>query len=230
MLKMNRLSHNRLSHTRTVFYLPLLAAFIFLYGCTGGSEPAADAPEQAESAPEAPAEEGATSEAPSAEPPTTEAESGETASEVDLSQIIGTKEEGWLPKVLMDKNLKDGMTPEEAGKLVPGAEEVDDFGFSEVAVEDVPGLQRYKFYFAKDDSGKPTQLQSVTLIFSPDLNSKIAFKELAEAFAAKYGEIEASELEEEIVTWIGPGFASAQLTKGFNEFEGYEFDIRLPGE
>src|SRR5262245_27458995 len=76
---------------------------------------------------------------------------------------LGTKKDGWTPKVLA--KLKRGMKPEEAGQVFPGAENISQYGFSKVPVADIPGLVAFEFYFAKDKTGKPSDLHSVKMHF-----------------------------------------------------------------
>lgn len=213
-----------LNHKKLIF-APLLAASLLFNGCTDTEKDATTTESPSPAAELSPAESPAAEESPVAESPA-ETEAG--AEEVDLLAIIGTKADGWMPKALADYKLKEDMTPEEAGKEISGAEEISDFGFSEVKVEDVPGVKQYKFYFAKDDGGKPTQLKSVTLIFDPALKSRVSFEEMAKALGEKYGEVEPEKIEKGIVTWSGPGFSLAQLTKGLNDFEGYELKVDVP--
>lgn len=147
---------------------------------------------------------------------------------VNLAEIIGTKADGWFPKVIKGFNLKRGMTPEEVGKAIPGAEKISDFGFSEVAVKDVPGLQKYEFYFAKNDSNQPTKLESVRLHFDPSLNNEESYQKLIDVLVKKYGEAKPEDIQKQIVTWVGPKFATVQLTKGTTQFDGYMLNVTIP--
>ena len=147
---------------------------------------------------------------------------------VDFTEMIGTTADGWMPKVLKDTNLKKNMKPEEVGKAIPGAEKTSEFGFSEAMVKDVPGLQKYEFYFAKDDSGKPTKLEAVKLHFDPTLNNEESYKKLVDALVKKYGEAKPEDIEKQLITWVGPEFATAQLTKGTTQFEGYALNVSIP--
>ncbi|MDY7015281.1 MAG: hypothetical protein SVX43_17120 [Cyanobacteriota bacterium] len=221
---MENLARTQINFLKQLWVAPLLAFSLLFYGCGGNSEQPStnESPPAAESPAESPVAE---------ESPTADSSPAASSEETpDIAGIIGTKEEGWMPKVLADKNLKENMTPEETGQAIPGAEEVSEFGFSEAKVEGVPGLQKYEFYFEKDDSGEPTQLKNVKLIFDPALNSKITYEELAKILEVKYGEVKPEDIEQEIVTWVGPSFSTAQLTKGLNEFEGYTFQISVPEE
>ncbi|MGD2183122.1 hypothetical protein [Lusitaniella coriacea] len=214
---MKNIARTNVNFPQKLLFAPLLAFSLLFYGCGNNSEQSTinELPEATESPEESPI---ATEESPAA------AFEGTP----DIAGVIGTKEEGWMPKVLADKNLKENMTPEETGKVIPGAEEVSEFGFSEVQVEDVPEIQKYEFYFEKDEAGKPNKLKNVKLVFDPTLNGKITYEELAKILAVKYGEVSSGDIEKEIVTWVGPDFSTAQFTKGLNDFEGYSFQISVP--
>ncbi|WP_299487685.1 hypothetical protein [Acaryochloris sp. IP29b_bin.137] len=149
---------------------------------------------------------------------------------VDLAAIIGSEEDGWLPKAVSGYDFKRGMSPEEVGKILPGAEKISKFGFSEVPAKEVPGVDKYKFSFLKDKKdpeGKRT-LYSVSLIFDPAIRKDHPYDKVALAFAEKYGEVEPEKIEKKIVTWVGPNFTTAQFTNSVNKFEGYEFKIVVP--
>lgn len=142
--------------------------------------------------------------------------------------ILGTKQDGWLPKVLADKGLKRGMTPTAAGKIFPGAEKVSEFGFSKVAAKDSPGLKQYEFYYAKDGNGQPTQLSSIKLHFEPGMNE--SYSELVDVASNKYGAAKPEEVQQQTIVWIGPDFATVQLTKSVTDFGGYELNVDLEKE
>ncbi|MDY6937975.1 MAG: hypothetical protein SWY16_09930 [Cyanobacteriota bacterium] len=152
----------------------------------------------------------------------------------ELRSIIGTTEDGWLPKAVADLDLTSNTTPEALGDRLPGAQEVsnlgdtDEFVVSEVAVEDVPGVDKYKFTFQKDPEFDRHDLYSVTVIFEPALKSKLSYEQMAETLARKYGELEPAKIEGKNAFWIGPGFATASLTDYGTDFEGYELDVVVP--
>lgn len=156
--------------------------------------------------------------------------SSASSGKVDLAAIIGTEDDGWLPKTLSEYDFKRGMSPKEVGKIMPGAEKISKFGFSEVPANGVPGVDKYKFSFLKDKKdpdGKRT-LYSVSLLFDPSIKKDHPYDKVALAFAEKYGEVEPEKIEKKIVTWVGPKFATAQFTNSINKFEGYEFKIVVP--
>lgn len=153
---------------------------------------------------------------------TTEATATGTAKE-QFTAILGTKQDGWLPKVISGRGLKKGLTPAMTGKIIPGAEQVSEFGFSKVAVQDIPGLKQYEFYYAKN--GEAAQLESVKLQFDPNLNE--AYADLVEATTQKYGAAKPEDIEQQTIVWVGSDFVTAQLTKPLTRFDGYELNISL---
>ncbi len=171
-----------------------------------------------------------TASSPTSESPSDSATSSASSDkgEANLAEMIGTTQDGWIPKVLKSANFKEGMTPEEVGKTIPGAEKVSEYGFSEVTVADVPGLQKYEFYFAKDDAGKPTKLMSIRLHLDPSLNNPESYKKLVDVLVKKYGEAKPEDIEKQLITWVGPEFATIQLTKGTTNFEGYVLNVSVP--
>ena len=164
-----------------------------------------DSDEKADKKPDAPK---------SAEPPKT------AAGKPDLPKILGPKGT-WVPPAF--SKLKFAMTPDDAGKVIPGAEKISEFGFSNVTVTDTPGVSKYGFYFAKK-GGKPIELQSVKMMFDPALSGDDFWATLKKECIAKYGP---TDEKEKILTWIGPGFTPAQLTQGLSD-EGYTLDVTLP--
>lgn len=164
-----------------------------------------------------------TSETTSATPQTNNKVQGNPKEQ--FAAIVGTKQDGWLPKVFAGKGLKKGLTPAAAGKIIPGAEQVSEFGFSKVAVSNIPALRQYEFYYAKDSSGKPTQLEAVKLHFDPAMNQ--TYPDLVKVLSSKYGAVKPEDEKRQIVTWIGPEFVTAQLTKQVTDFGGYELNVSL---
>ncbi|HEY9627906.1 MAG TPA: hypothetical protein V6C84_11440 [Coleofasciculaceae cyanobacterium] len=154
----------------------------------------------------------------------TETAAADRSPKEQFAAILGTQQEGWLPKVLASKGLKKGLTPAATGKIIPGAEQVSEFGFSKVAVQDIPGLKHYEFYYA--GNGEAAQLESVKLQFDPNLNK--AYSDLVEATTQKYGAAKPEDIEQQTIVWIGSDFVTAQLTKPLTSFDGYELNISLP--
>lgn len=140
-----------------------------------------------------------------------------------LTAILGNQADGWLPKVIADKGLKKGLTPDAVGKIFPGAEQVSDYGFSKVAVQNSPGLKQYEFYYAKNSSNT-YQLESVKLHFDPALNQ--AYPEMVKVLSDKYGAVKPEDVEQQTIVWVGPDFVTAQLMK-LTDFGGYELNVSV---
>ena len=211
------------------FPVVALAVSLAAAGCSKDSA----APEKAssESAPSKassskPADTGKPAQA-SSEPKPTAAPKAEVpdADKVDLAAILGTKKDGWSPKVI--GGLKRGMKPDEAAKVFPGADKIDKFGFVEVPVEGHPGLDEIKLYFAKNKDGVPEELQSAELGFSPALHNDAFWDLLSKACIERYGKADDKELEKRLVTWAGPKSGMAQLVKGLTENHGFTLRITL---
>ncbi len=145
-----------------------------------------------------------------------------------FTAIVGTQQDGWLPRVLAGKGLKKGLTPAAAGKIIPGAEQVSEYGFSKVRVRNISGLKQYEFYYAKDDSGKPTKLEAVKLQFDPTLNQ--AYPDLVKVLASKYGAVKPEDVKQQTIVWVGPEFVTAQLTKQVTDLGAYELNVSLEKE
>jgi hypothetical protein len=143
-----------------------------------------------------------------------------------FAAIVGTQQDGWLPKVLAGKGLKKGLTPAQTGKIIPGAEQVTDYGFSKVTVKNVPGLKEYQFYYAK--GGSALQLEAVRLTFDPMLNQ--AYPDLVKVLSSKYGEAKPEDVKKQIIVWVNPDFLTAQLTKQVTDLGAYELNVSLEKE
>lgn len=165
---------------------------------------------------------------PSSDPkPTAEKKAAPPAEDikVDLPAILGTKKDGWSPKLI--SGLKRGMKPDEAAKVFPGAEKIDKFGFVEVPIQGQPGLDEIRLYYAKDKEGVPSELQSVKLNFSPALNTDAFWDELSKACIERYGKADEKEIAKRLITWVGPKSGMAQLVKGLTENHGFTLDVTL---
>ncbi|MBE9041188.1 hypothetical protein IQ235_10400, partial [Oscillatoriales cyanobacterium LEGE 11467] len=153
---------------------------------------------------------------------------------VDLSEIIGTSQKSWLPKAIANLGLESDMTPQAVGERVPGSQQVsnlgdsDEFVVSEVAVEEIPGIEKYKFTFQKDVESGGHGLTSVTLVFDPVLKARLSYEELAQILALKYGELEPEKLERQEAFWFGPDFATANLIDRGTDLDGYELEVMMP--
>lgn len=210
--------------TSRIGLLMLGAAIVSLTACTVTGQPSSTSSNR--STPSASPATSSTSTQAKNEPSAPHAAKGTPKDQ--FVAILGTKQDGWLPRVLVDKGLKRGMTPAAAGKIFPGAEKVSEFGFSKVAAKDSPGLKQYEFYYAKDGSGQPTQLSSIKLHFEPGMNE--AYSDLVDVASNKYGAAKPEEVQQQTIVWIGPDFATVQLTKSVTDFGGYELNVDLEKE
>ncbi|MBI4784559.1 MAG: hypothetical protein HY785_25080 [Oscillatoriophycideae cyanobacterium NC_groundwater_1537_Pr4_S-0.65um_50_18] len=193
--------------------LTLCVAIVMLGGCTTLKTPSSASPD------------GSISKSSPASPQTeTETAAANRSAKEQFVAILGTQQEGWLPKVLAGRGLKKGLTPAATGKIIPGAEQVSEFGFSKVAVQDIPGLKQYEFYYA--GNGEAAQLESVKLQFDPNMNED--YSDLVEATTQKYGAAKPEDIEQQAIVWVGSNFVTAQLTKPLTSFDGYELNISLP--
>ena len=138
--------------------------------------------------------------------------------------ILGTRKDGWLPKVLIGKNLKKGLTPEEAGKVIPGSEKVSDLGFSKVTAQDISGLKNYEFYYTRDNTGK-FKLNGIKLYFDPSVNQ--SYQDLVSVLVSKYGEVNPEDVKKQILAWVIPEFKTAQLMKEPTDFGSYVLNVDL---
>lgn len=141
-----------------------------------------------------------------------------------FTAILGSRADGWLPKVLAERGLKKGLTADAVGKIIPGAEQASEYGFSKVSVTTIPGLKQYEFYYTKDSSNT-LRLESVKLYFDPALNQ--AYPDLVKVLSNKYGDTIPEDVEQQSIVWVGPGFVTAQLTKSVTDFGGYELSVSL---
>ncbi len=162
--------------------------------------------------------------------PTVVASSKETTGEAprkfsELEQILGSKADGWSPKAIAA--FQEGMTPEEAEKVMTGAGKISQYGISKVKGTGVPLVVKYEFHFlSRQKDGPRDRLYSVTIHFDPVLNDDKEFYDaLVRATTAKYGSVKPQDVEKKLLTWIGPDFASAQLSKLPGEWDGYHLKV-----
>lgn len=140
---------------------------------------------------------------------------------VDLAKLLGTKSDGWvLPPFA---KLKEDMTPAEVGKIVSGAEKIDEFGFAEVKQTDVKGVDLYKFSY--QDAGAKKGLKFVTIQFDPKVSDEPFWVALASHLKDKLGG-DFTDHGGHHINWIGPGMNMWSLSKGITH-EGYELQIAV---
>jgi hypothetical protein len=148
--------------------------------------------------------------------------------EAKFAAIVGTQQDGWLPKIFAGKGLKQGLSPAAVGKIIPGAEKVSEYGFSKIPVRNIPGLKNYEFYYGNDSTGKPALLQAVKLEFDPANNK--AYPDLVKVLTRKYGEASPEDVKKGMIVWVNADLLSAQLTKPLAEFGGYQLNLSLEKE
>lgn len=126
----------------------------------------------------------------------------------DLDALFGSKADGFSPLVF--KKLKAGMTPAEAGKIMPGGEKPDEFGFAEIKPKDTPGVAHFKLSYQE---GK---LAFAEIIFEESVSTDAFWEELVAHLKKKLAPVEMKELEpgKKSVMWIGPDFNSITLAEG----------------
>ena len=129
------------------------------------------------------------------------------------AKVFGTSAAGWNPTVI--GALRDGMTPAEAAKVMPGADKVSKHGFAKLTVNDAPGVLNMELYFRKAKDGGDRTLGSVKLVLDPRVEKDEAvYAALIQVLEAKYGKVKkADSIAEKKVTWVAKGGRSAQLWK-----------------
>jgi hypothetical protein len=145
-----------------------------------------------------------------------------------LRRSLALNKRAGFPKYWLGKGLKQGLSPAQAGKIIPGAEKVSEYGFSKISVSNVPGLKRYEFYYGNDSSGKLAPLQSVKLEFDPAMNK--AYPDLVKVLTSKYGDASPEDVKKEMIVWVNSDLLTAQLTKPLAEFGGYQLNLSLEKE
>jgi hypothetical protein len=128
----------------------------------------------------------------------------------DLRPIIGT-DDAWAPTVFT--GVRAGMSPEEVGKVIPGAEKVSKFGISNVPVKNVAGVDGYQLSF---QDGK---IYSGTVQFKRSLKSGEFYAYLVNATTNKYGDAKPDEVKKKLITWVDSRFRMAQASWFVDHFE-----------
>ena len=131
------------------------------------------------------------------------------------AKVLGEK--GTAVPAALAKAKRD-MSPEEAGKIYPGAEQVSKYGFAYAAVKDIPGVVKLKFSFQPNKTSKQLELKFVSLELDPAiLNDKARWDDLLAALVVKYGPVKKPEMiEKKIITWVAQRKV-VQLAKIGNE-------------
>ncbi|MFO0617635.1 MAG: hypothetical protein U0414_33885 [Polyangiaceae bacterium] len=101
----------------------------------------------------------------------------------DFKALFGSPSDGFLPVVF--GKLKKDMSPEEAGKVFPGAEKVDDFGFAKIE-HPVNGVDYYEFSYLEK------KLAFVDIIFAKTLTGPDVRAAIQQAVEARLPDIKPS--------------------------------------
>lgn len=140
---------------------------------------------------------------------------------VDLARLFGTKADGWsLPPFA---KLKEDMTPAEVGKIIPGGDKLDEYGFVEIKKTDVKGVAMYKLSY--QDAGGKKGLKFVAIWFDPAFTDEPFWNALVDHLKQKLT-ADMTDHGGHHVQWVGPGFVSWSLSKGITH-EGYELETAI---
>lgn len=141
---------------------------------------------------------------------------------VDLAKLLGTKSDGWsLPAFA---KLKENMTPADVGKLIAGAEKIDEYGFAEVKQSNVKGVALYKLSY-QDEAGKKG-LKFASIYFDPTLTDEPFWVALASHLKEKLGD-DFTDHGGHHLNWISSAMNIWSLSKGIGH-DGYELQIAVP--
>ncbi|MFO0549034.1 MAG: hypothetical protein U0271_11645 [Polyangiaceae bacterium] len=162
--------------------------------------------------------------APEAPNPPSSAEPAVAGDLPDVKAILGSKADGFAPAWIASKPFKKGMTPEEAGKIFPGAEKTNEYGFAEVETKEPKGVSKIKFFFLESDDKKSRKLYSITLIFDPKLKTPALWDALVKQASAKWGAPPKEDIEKKILTWVSDTLSTVQITEGVLDDEGFEVE------
>lgn len=142
-----------------------------------------------------------------------------------LKECLGDAS-SWTPPVLGE--IKAGMSPEEVGKLIPGAQKLR-FGFAKVKTKACVGVQMLEFWYMEDREDKSRKLSSVTFHFDPSLSKSEQFAQTALAFfTEKYGPVKRPEqIEKRLIVWIGDNSKTATWTLFPTRPPHWQLSVRL---
>jgi len=131
----------------------------------------------------------------------------------DLRPLLGD-DAAWAPAVFA--GIHAGMVPADAEKVIAGAGKVDKYGFSEVRVKGVAGVDSYRFYF---QDGK---IDTATIRFKRSMRGDDFYAYLVKVAANKYGETKPEQVTKKLITWMDSSYRSAQLI-----WAGDHFDLEV---
>lgn len=133
---------------------------------------------------------------------------------VDLVKIFGTKEDGWaLPPFA---GIKKGMTPAEAGRVMPGGDKVDQYRVARI-VPGLKGVKEYDLSFHETDGA--LRLQMYAIEFDHKLVDEPFWRALVVHLRDKLGP-DMTDKGDHHVLWYAHDMTSWTLAKGFGE-NGY---------
>ena len=130
----------------------------------------------------------------------------------DWAGLLGAADDGWTPALIRD--LAGGMTPAEAGKVLPGAEKASKYGIAKVKVKDKKGVQAIELSYLEDrENNNARVLRFAQIVIAPSVNrDKEEYQKLVDALIHKYGPVKQPEdIEKKQITWMNKNFKSAQL-------------------
>jgi len=132
-------------------------------------------------------------------------------SEADLAACFGGKK-SWTPTALA--KLKPKMSPAAAAAVLPGADQVSQYGFVTVKPDGCAGAAEFELYFAKNKKTDAFELSRATILFDSKTSADEAFyASLVKITSAKYGRIKKQEeVTKKLITWVNRSFKIAQLS------------------
>ncbi|MFO0549035.1 MAG: hypothetical protein U0271_11650 [Polyangiaceae bacterium] len=140
----------------------------------------------------------------------------------DLDPLLGTRAEGYAPRWVT--RFSRGLTPDAAGKILPGAERVSEFGFAEVRVREPKGLARVKLYF----TDKGTSLANVAMLLEPRLNGPDTWKALRQAAIEKWGPSIKEDPSKHHLIWFELERGTVTVSEGISASDGYSIEFQFP--
>ena len=133
---------------------------------------------------------------------------------VDLVKILGTRADGWvLPPFA---GIKKGMTPAEAGRVMPGGDKVDQYRVARI-VPGLKGVKEYDLSFHETDG--TLRLQMYAVEFDHRLVDEPFWRALVVHLRDKLGP-DMTDKGDHHVLWYAHDLTSWTLAKGFGE-NGY---------
>lgn len=146
-----------------------------------------------------------------------------TAGAPDLTALFGTQSDGFAPRIFA--KLKEDMSPEEAAKIIPGADKLNDFGFAEIKTGLPAGVRHMTLNFQE------RKLKFAEIVFPKSISDDAFWNKLVAHLKTKLAPVEMKELEpgKKRMMWIGPGFHSITLGEkiSMDDADGYEVNYAV---